>query len=521
MSYKNLRAAVNDLEKTGQLRRIKIEIDPDLDMAEIHRRVYDAQGPALLFERVKGSPFQAVSNIYGTYERTDFLFRHTIRAVEKVIELKLDPTNFLKNPMRYLGAPFTALKALPMKLPLSMAASSYAETGARTSEITKSSLLIQKEHELKELQKKKEKVTKSIKTTKTKIETLQIEAESATKSMMNGMQRMADLSILAKEIKSLLKDLKKKVKLSRKDKDELEEVITHGILEDITDDLDDAFAQTPFGSAENFNSRQFNAEERANDFTDEFNRQRRQEMFGEFIVKPTEAEQQAIRKVYVHLAGRFHPDKADGEAELKLFHDLMQSINGAYQRGDLDELLEIQKRFVDYKTADAGTSDYDIPILDVLDEQILRYRNELNLLESQNLRLKEELKNLKNSGLGEIVKHSKHSEKQGNGSASDLEDGTHFMVEMFNELKVIINQWIENKKKPMAFNQFVDGSHPIIQKGREQGHISDGMDMFDFEDDEDDFEGDLDLSDEELQELMDMFSGMMGQSAPKKRTRRK
>ncbi len=128
MSYKSLRAAVNDLEKTGQLRRIKTEIDPDLEMAEIHRRVYDAQGTALLFERVKGSPFQAVSNIYGTYERTDFLFRHTIRAVEKVVELKLDPTNFLKNPMRYLGAPFTALKALPMKLPLSMAASSYAET---------------------------------------------------------------------------------------------------------------------------------------------------------------------------------------------------------------------------------------------------------------------------------------------------------------------------------------------------------------------------------------------------------
>jgi 4-hydroxy-3-polyprenylbenzoate decarboxylase len=128
MSYRSLRAAVNDLEQTNQLRRIKIEIDPNLEMAEIHRRVFDAGGPALLFENVKGSPFQAVSNMYGTYERTDFLFRHTIRAVEKVIELKLDPMNFLKNPMRYLGAPFTALKALPMKLPLSRTASSYGQT---------------------------------------------------------------------------------------------------------------------------------------------------------------------------------------------------------------------------------------------------------------------------------------------------------------------------------------------------------------------------------------------------------
>jgi 4-hydroxy-3-polyprenylbenzoate decarboxylase len=128
MAYKSLREAANDLEKHGKLKRLSIEVDPDLEMAEIHRRVFAAGGPALLFERVKGSPFQAISNIYGTYERTDFLFRHTIRAVEKVVELKLDPANFIKNPLRYLGAPFTALKALPLKLPLSMSASTYGET---------------------------------------------------------------------------------------------------------------------------------------------------------------------------------------------------------------------------------------------------------------------------------------------------------------------------------------------------------------------------------------------------------
>jgi 4-hydroxy-3-polyprenylbenzoate decarboxylase len=128
MAYKSLREAAIDLEKHGKLKRISMEVDPDLEMAEIHRRVFEAGGPALLFERVKGSPFQAISNIYGTYERTDFLFRHTMRAVEKVVELKLDPANFIKNPLRYLGAPFTALKALPLKLPLSMSASTYGET---------------------------------------------------------------------------------------------------------------------------------------------------------------------------------------------------------------------------------------------------------------------------------------------------------------------------------------------------------------------------------------------------------
>jgi 4-hydroxy-3-polyprenylbenzoate decarboxylase len=115
MSYRSLREAANDLEKHGQLLRIKAEVDPDLEMAEIHRRIFDAGGPAILFERVKGSPFQALSNLYGTYERTEWLFRHTMAKVQKVIELKADPTRLLQNPLRYLSAPFTALTALPLR----------------------------------------------------------------------------------------------------------------------------------------------------------------------------------------------------------------------------------------------------------------------------------------------------------------------------------------------------------------------------------------------------------------------
>ncbi len=114
-NYSSLRAAVLDLEKHGMLLRIKEEVDPNLDIAEVHRQVFERSGPAILFERVKGSPFQAVSNIYGTFAQTEFLFRHTLEQVKKVIELKKDPASFLKKPGRYLGAPLTAITALPMK----------------------------------------------------------------------------------------------------------------------------------------------------------------------------------------------------------------------------------------------------------------------------------------------------------------------------------------------------------------------------------------------------------------------
>ena len=115
MAYRSMLAAVQDLEKHGHLVRIREEVDPNLEMAEIHRRVFESGGPALLFEKVKGSPFPAVSNIYGTFARTEFLFRHTLERVQRIIELKADPTNFLKNPFRYLSAPFTALTGIPRK----------------------------------------------------------------------------------------------------------------------------------------------------------------------------------------------------------------------------------------------------------------------------------------------------------------------------------------------------------------------------------------------------------------------
>jgi 4-hydroxy-3-polyprenylbenzoate decarboxylase len=113
--YKSLRETAIDLEQSKQLVRVKTEVSGELEAAEIHRRVFEKRGPALLFEKIQGSSFQAISNIYGTFERTDFLFRKTIKQVQKVIELKADPTRLLKNPLRYIGAPFTALTALPLK----------------------------------------------------------------------------------------------------------------------------------------------------------------------------------------------------------------------------------------------------------------------------------------------------------------------------------------------------------------------------------------------------------------------
>lgn len=113
MGYRSLRQCVLDLKRHHMLVRIDAEIDPHLEMAEVHRRVYQAGGPALYFSRPKGCAFPMVSNLFGTLERTRFLFRDTLDAVRRVVELKVDPGQFFRQPWRYLGVPLTALNGLP------------------------------------------------------------------------------------------------------------------------------------------------------------------------------------------------------------------------------------------------------------------------------------------------------------------------------------------------------------------------------------------------------------------------
>src|SRR5690606_39312485 len=100
--HRSLRACVADLERHGHLARIDVEIDPHLEAAEIQRRVYAAGGPALYFARVKGTRFPMVSNLFGTAERTRFLFRHTLARVKKLVSLRADPGALLRRPWQYL-----------------------------------------------------------------------------------------------------------------------------------------------------------------------------------------------------------------------------------------------------------------------------------------------------------------------------------------------------------------------------------------------------------------------------------
>ena len=113
MGHRNLKSCVDDLEQNGHLIRITEPIDANLEAAEIQRRVYLSGGPALLFDNVVDCQFPMVSNLFGTLERARYIFRDTFENVQKAIQLKVDPSEAMRNPLKYWRAPFVALQMRP------------------------------------------------------------------------------------------------------------------------------------------------------------------------------------------------------------------------------------------------------------------------------------------------------------------------------------------------------------------------------------------------------------------------
>ena len=89
----DLRLFLDLLRAEGELVEIDTEVDPDLEAAEVHRRVIAAGGPALLFRRIKGSPWPTVTNLFGTARRVELAFGK--RPLELVQQLAAAPHTLL------------------------------------------------------------------------------------------------------------------------------------------------------------------------------------------------------------------------------------------------------------------------------------------------------------------------------------------------------------------------------------------------------------------------------------------
>jgi 4-hydroxy-3-polyprenylbenzoate decarboxylase len=115
MAYKSLKDCVKDLENNGMLIRIKDEVDPYLEMSAIHQLVFKHHKKAILFEKVKGSRYPAVSNLFATLEQSQFIFRKTLGTVKDLVSLKGDPMQAFKKPLAYVSSYFSSSISLTFK----------------------------------------------------------------------------------------------------------------------------------------------------------------------------------------------------------------------------------------------------------------------------------------------------------------------------------------------------------------------------------------------------------------------
>lgn len=96
MAYRDLQDFIRVLEEKRLLKRIKVEVDSNLEITEITDRISKAYGPALLFENVKDSPYPVLINAFGTYERLNLALEvNEIDDIAKDIESFMDVSSYL------------------------------------------------------------------------------------------------------------------------------------------------------------------------------------------------------------------------------------------------------------------------------------------------------------------------------------------------------------------------------------------------------------------------------------------
>jgi UbiD family decarboxylase len=110
--HKNLRSFIEALRRENDLIEIEAEVDPYLEIAEIHRRVIENQGKALLFKNVKNSKFPVVTNLFGTIKRIELAFtrrpQEFVKTAVEMIDVLLPPKP--KELWKYRQMAFDALK---------------------------------------------------------------------------------------------------------------------------------------------------------------------------------------------------------------------------------------------------------------------------------------------------------------------------------------------------------------------------------------------------------------------------
>lgn len=353
-------------------------------------------------------------------------------------------------------------------------------------EIAKSPEILEKEAIIKDLQSQLKKKKTALKSLKTRLKNTQQDITEVQRAGSGQiMSKMSQMEKLRLELIELVKKMMKIKGLSRADKAALKDMEENFSDEDMFGDDFKAFREQMDG-AEDFDfEAQFGENERA----------KMRDIFEAFTVKPDKEEQKNIRKVFISLSQKFHPDKATTKADEAEYHEMMQKINEAYQAGDIHTLLELERLFL---TENLDLTKVQSFSVDVLQQEIDRLQRDLQFIKSQIDRNSQELKSLRASDLGQMLTDMKRAEKEGVGldaALGQLDDSIEKLQmtkEAFEKcIKLGNTQPLEQMMMAETANQPSQAEMMAMLEDMMGGKVNpkDLEDMFGFsgDDDDDDF----------------------------------
>lgn len=335
-------------------------------------------------------------------------------------------------------------------------------------DLAKSPEMLQKEALIADLQqglKKKKSTLKGLKTrlknTREKIETLQREKQ------MGILHKMEDADKLRIEIAALSAQLKKSKDISREEREELSKIADGFTKENLGDEFEEYKARRERMASGDF------------DYEEEFG-DRVKDIFEQFKVQPDETEKRNIRKVFLNLSKKFHPDKAETSEQAEEHHSVMQRINAAYQNNDIETLLEMERYYLmeepDFEQVDT---------VDALQQKIDYLERELVFISNQVQRTSEEINNLRQSDIGKMLTIYERAEREGEGLGA-MEEHLDMMIGMFTKLKEALLDSIEQNEISPKINDFLMEMMQLEMEDQDmEGDLNDIMfdEMFDDFDD--------------------------------------
>lgn len=328
------------------------------------------------------------------------------------------------------------------------------------------------------LQSQHQKILTLIKRKKTELSNFHEQMQAIAREMLHHGQPLYEQARqIDREIHALFKEILTQRHLGKRSKREIKQI--YQILQftgRITPHVEDFFGQEM--GQEDCDEEMFGFDNEAEgedcgqeDFFGRHNRSRQsaEQPPSDFDEVTAKRPSREVRKLFLKLADRFHPDKVTDEKIREHYTEIMKEINVAYKSGDLARLLEIEAQSAGGEHR-VGSSQND------QERECQQIETEIQLLSVQYERLKAQVREVRNTPQGEIVKQYRKAKRAGEDPIADsVEDGK-AEIESLKEIRDFVRDF---RDKKITLQQFLQG--PTSMNPNSQDEMEELLDAL-FED---------------------------------------